>query len=80
MRAETRDLEIEVDVKNQERVHLWYEQRFGHPQRAFRSVQDSIGSYLEACTCVGVDVQSGVLHAPYGFADLTDGLLRKNPR
>ncbi|HEY0468125.1 MAG TPA: nucleotidyltransferase family protein [Polyangiaceae bacterium] len=76
----TRDLNIEVEVKNQARVHLWYEQRFGHPQQPFCDVQDSIGSYLVACTCIGVDVQSGALHAPYGFDDLSRGLLRKNPR
>jgi len=42
-------------------------------------VQDSIGSYLVACTCIGVDVQSRAVHAPYGFDDLSAGLLRKNP-
>ena len=76
---ETRDLNVEVEVKNQARVHVWYEQHVGYPQRAFRSVQDSIGSYLVACTCIGVDVQSRAVHAPYGFDDLSAGLLRKNP-
>jgi uncharacterized protein len=78
--AATRDLGVEVEVKNQARVHLWYEQRFGHAQAPLRSIKESIESYLVACTCVGLNVESGELHAPFGFAELAAGHLRKNPR
>jgi uncharacterized protein len=76
----TRDLGIEVDVKNQARVHLWYEQRFGHPCPPLRSCEDGIDRYLVACTCVGIDVHSGALYAPNGLRDLRDGVLRANPK
>lgn len=77
--AATADLGVEVEVKNQARVHLWYEKRFGVPQLPFQSVEESIASYLVACTCIGLDVRSRALYAPHGFDDLTAGLLRKNP-
>jgi uncharacterized protein len=78
--AATRDLGVEVEVKNQARVHLWYEQRFGRAQPPLTSARESIESYLVACTCIGLDVTTGRLHAPFGFEDLAAGLLRKNPR
>ncbi|GGF33269.1 hypothetical protein GCM10011611_44330 [Aliidongia dinghuensis] len=72
------DLGVEVEVKNQARVHLWYGQRFGAGYPALTSVEDGIGRYLVACTCVGIRAADGALHAPYGLAELWDGILRMN--
>lgn len=74
------DLGIGVDVKNQARVHLWYEQRFGHPRERLRDCEDGINRYLVACTCVGIDVRTGKLYAPNGLGDLGAGILRPNPK
>jgi uncharacterized protein len=74
------DLNVVVDVKNQARVHLWYEQRFGHPCPPLHSSQDGIDRYLVRCTCVGVEVQSGELYAPDGLNDLVAGRLLLNPK
>jgi hypothetical protein len=73
------DLGVTVEVKNQARVHLWYEQRFGSPYPRLGSSRDGIDRYLIACTCVGIDVASGELYAPNGLQDLVDGILRINP-
>ena len=78
--ALTRDLGVCVEVKNQARVHLWYAQRFGIGYPALSNARDGIDRYLVACTCVGIDVASGVLYAPDGLADLYAGRLRMNPR
>jgi uncharacterized protein len=76
------DLSIKVDVKNQARVHLWYEQRFGQPYPQLRSARDGIDRFLVAGTCVGLSPNSDgppILYAPYGLDDIFTGKLRPNP-
>jgi len=73
------DLGVKMETRNQARVHLWYEQRFGVSCPQLASARDSIDRYLISCTCVGIDVASGELYAPDGLRDLEDGILRKNP-
>lgn len=76
----TVDLNVKVDVKNQARVHLWYERRFGHPCPPLRSSRDGIDRFPVRCTCVGLDVKSGELYAADGLDDLAAGRLRMNPQ
>jgi hypothetical protein len=73
------DLGVTVELKNQARVHLWYGQRFGAGYPPLASTEDGIDRYLVACTCVGIRASDGALHAPYGLAELWDGVLRMNP-
>lgn len=70
---------LPIEVKNQARVHLWYEDWFGHAYSALQSSREGIERFLVACTCVGLNPQ-GELHAPNGLAELYQGLLRPNPR
>jgi len=75
------DLGVSIDVKNQARVHLWYEDFFGYPCPALRSARDGIDRFLVPCTSVGVRAAAGgdcELYAPYGLRDLYDGILRPN--
>ncbi len=74
------DLGVTVEIRNQARVHLWYEQRFGSPCPKLRSSKDGIGRFLVECTCVGIEAASGALHAPFGLDDLWQGRLRQNSR
>ena len=74
------DLPIRVELRNQARVHLWYEARFGTPCAPLRSARDGIDRFLVACTSVGIAVATGALHAPDGLDDLAAGVLRINPR
>jgi uncharacterized protein len=77
--AITNDLGIRVQTRNQARVHLWYEQRFGFHCPELTSARDGIDRFLIPCTCVGIDVTSNQLYAPNGLQDLQDGVLRLNP-
>src|SRR5690242_7164937 len=36
------DLPAPVEVRNEARVHLWYEEKFGVPARPFTSCEDAI--------------------------------------
>ena len=74
------DLPIKLDVKNQARVHTWYETKFGAPYPQLVDARDGIDRYLVACTCVGIAVDDKRLHAPFGLYDLAAGRLRINPR
>jgi hypothetical protein len=73
------DLDVDIEFKNQARVHLWYGQRFGRSYPQLRSAKDGIDRYLVAGTCIGLDVQTREVYAPYGLDDLERGVLRINP-
>ena len=73
------DWGVTIEVKNQARVHLWYEGRFGRPYPPLASARGGIDRYLVACTCIGIDVAGGEVYAPYGLADMQAGILRMNP-
>ena len=74
-----RDLDVNIEIKNQARVHLWYGQRFGGDYPKLESARDGIDRYLIAGTCIGLDVETGEVYAPNGLADTEHGLLRINP-
>jgi hypothetical protein len=74
------DLGVVVEVKNQARVHIWYERRFGAAYPQLSSARDAIDRYLVSCTCVGIEVATNDLYAPDGLYDLYEGVLRVNPR
>jgi hypothetical protein len=77
--AATHDLPVTVEVKNQARVHLWYADHFGSDYPQLHSARAGIDRYLVTCTCIGVDVYSGAMYAPYGLEDMAAGILRMNP-
>ncbi|MHC8354574.1 nucleotidyltransferase family protein [Pseudomonas sp. LB3P81] len=73
------DLDVSIEIKNQARVHRWYKQRFGKEYPKLTSAKDGIDRYLIAGTCIGLEVATGEVYAPYGLSDVEEGLLRINP-
>lgn len=71
---------IRFDVKNQARVHQWYEAKFGRPLAPYRSVPEAIATYPTTATAIGVRMQNGTMElcAPFGTADLFAGIVRPN--
>ena len=69
-----------VDVKNQARVNLWCDQRFGYRIEPYGSVEDAIKSWPATAPCVGVRYGHGkvTVYAPYGLADLLGMVVRPN--
>jgi uncharacterized protein len=67
-----------VEVRNQARVHLWYEQKFGRPRQPLTSSEHGIASFLVECTCVGINVATGAVVAPFGLDDIATGRLVEN--
>jgi uncharacterized protein len=72
------DLNAKIEVRNQARVHLWFEHKFGQTRPAITSVRQGIDQFLVRCTCLGID-EHGALYAPCGLDELEAGLLRPNP-
>ncbi|WP_337267439.1 nucleotidyltransferase family protein [Oryzifoliimicrobium ureilyticus] len=69
-----------IDVKNEARVHLWYEEKFGAPIRPYRSVADAITTFPTTATAIGVRPEAGglALEAPFGLTDLAALTVRAN--
>jgi len=76
------DLRIEVQVRNQARVHLWYGQKFGVACPPLTSVRDGIDHFLNQSSCFGVRPCDGAteVYAPFGFEDLFSMTVRPNRR
>jgi hypothetical protein len=80
--ARHQDLGIRFDVKNEARVHLWYEERFGYPIKAYTSVEAAIETFPTTAGAIGVRPAGNKLEAfaPFGFADLVNLVVRPNTR
>jgi uncharacterized protein len=77
-----RHLPIKLDVKNEARVHLWYEDRFGCAIKPYLSSADAIATFPTTATAVGVRQIRGKLEccAPFGLDDLFGLVVRPNKR
>jgi hypothetical protein len=71
-----------VEVRNQARVHLWYEARFGTPYPPLRDADESLTRYPSVVSAIGVRLErDGRLDiaAPFGTADLFGLIMRPGP-
>jgi hypothetical protein len=75
------DLGVQLELKNQARVHTWYPAYFGRPCPRLQSACEGINRFLVGSTSVGLRQAGGAMqvHAPYGLDDIYQGLLRANP-
>lgn len=74
------DLDAEIEVKNQARVHLWYRERFGLEYPELGSSCAGIDRFLAPACMVGLQLLDGNfnLYAPYGLSDIADMTIRPN--
>jgi len=56
------DFAGEVEVRNQARVHLWFEKRFGSPYAALSSTEEGIDRYATVAHMVGVRLEPCLLY------------------
>lgn len=72
-----------VEVRNQARVHLWFEDKFGEAYEPLSCTAEALSRFTSATFAVGVRLQADDrLHveAPFGLEDLFALRLRPNPR
>ena len=71
-----------LQIRNQARVHLWYEQHFGAPYAPLRSADEALSRYPVTVQAVGVRLEDyGRLDiiAPFGLDDMFAMAMRPNP-
>lgn len=71
-----------VEVRNQARVHLWFEQKFGEPYEPLTSSRQALSRFTSTVFAVGVRLEVDdalTVHAPFGLEDLFAMQLRPNP-
>ena len=83
VQAACADLGVPLEVKNQARVHTWYQDHFGEPYGALASAREGIDRFLVDGTCVGLQpdgLGTLALYAPDGLHGKLRGVLRPNRR
>ncbi|MEU5383239.1 nucleotidyltransferase family protein [Kitasatospora cineracea] len=80
--AVVEDLGVELEPRNQARVHIWYPEKWGKEIAPYRDLADAISSFAATSCCVGLSLDSSgklAVHSTHGFADLFNLVLRPNP-
>lgn len=71
-----------VEVRNQARVHLWFEGKFGEAYSPLSSTAEALARFESPMFAVGVRLEpddSLTVEAPFGLDDLFARVLRPNP-
>ena len=74
------DIPATIEVRNQARVHLWYEKKFGVPYPPLTRSSDGIDRFLMPCAQVGIrNSKTGYeVYAPKGLEDVANMIVRPN--
>jgi hypothetical protein len=76
-----KDIPVLVEIRNQARVHLWYEKHFGKSIGQYKSVEEAISAWPTTATSVGVRKNADgqfQIYAPFGLDDLFGMIVRAN--
>lgn len=71
-----------VEVRNQARVHLWFEGKFGEPYSPLGDTAEALSRFTSTTFSVGARLEADgamTLVAPFGLEDLFSLRLRPNP-
>lgn len=74
--------DAQVEVRNQARVHVWFEDHFGEPYEPLLSSAEALGRFVAPCFGVGVRLEADdslTIAAPFGLEDLFSMTIRPNP-
>jgi hypothetical protein len=72
-----------VEVRNQARVHLWFEGKFGEAYEPLRDTDEALERFVCPAFAVGIRLEPHdriSVAAPFGLQDVFDMRLRPNPR
>ena len=77
------ELAPRVELRNQARVHLWFETRFGEAYAPLKNTDEALTRFVSPAYAVGVRLEADdrlTLAAPFGLDDIFALRLRPNPR
>lgn len=72
----------QIEVRNQARVHLWFQNRFGEPYAPLPSTDEALGRFVAPTFAVGVRLEADdslSVAAPFGLDDVFALTIRPNP-
>lgn len=75
-------LRSRVEVRNQARVHLWFEDRFGEPYPALSCTAEALERFVAPAFSTGVRLEADdslTVVSPGGLDDMFDMVIRPNP-
>lgn len=75
-------LSEQVEVRNQARVHLWFESRFGEPYEPLACAPEALERFVSPTFSVGVRLEDDdrvTVFAPFGLDDVFALKIRPNP-
>lgn len=75
-------LRDQVEVRNQARVHLWFEDKFGEPYDPLTCTDDAPARFVAPAFAVGVRLEADdaiSVVAPFGLEDVFAMTVRPNP-
>ncbi len=76
------ELAAKVEVRNQARVHLWFEEKFHEPYPALTRTDEALARFVCPAFAVGVRLEADdslTVSAPFGLQDVFTMRLRRNP-
>ena len=73
-----KNIDVEVDIKNEARAHLWYKDKFGFEIEPYKNTEEAISRWGATITCVGVRLERDklIVFAPYGLNDVFNLIVR----
>jgi uncharacterized protein len=80
LRRQFRTLPVQLDVKNEARVHLWYHRTFGYAIPPYSSTKAAIDTFPTTATSIGVRRRANRFecYASFGLDDLFALAVRPN--
>ena len=74
------EIDAAIEIRNQARVHLWYEEKFGKPYPPLSCTTHGVDRFLTVNAKVGIgfDGRSYQVYAPNGFDDIAELIVRPN--
>ena len=73
-----KNLNVLCDIKNEARVHIWYNPKYGTNREPYVSSEDAISSWGSTVTCIACRLENGKFKfcCPYGLDDLFNLTIR----
>lgn len=73
-----KDKQILFDIKNEARVHIWYNEKYEDKREPYTSCEDAISKWGATVTCIGIRLEDNKLitFCPYGLNDLFSMTIR----
>jgi hypothetical protein len=72
---------LNLDIKNQARVHIWYKEKFGYEIEPYESAEAAINSWPASASAVGVRLEKAnnlKVYAPFGLNDMFGMIIKPN--